>query len=113
MALGRNRSMTPHRRTKRKSRRLSPAASAPPEPAKAEAPATVERPKPLITSVPAAPAAPPPPHKTEVKTLVRKSESASAPSNTASALTPERGGDGATAEELRRTKSSPLVRKIA
>ena len=90
----------------------APAEAAPPEPAKAEAPATVERPKPLITSAPA-PAAPPPPHKTEVKTLVRKSESASAPSSAASALTPERSGDGATAEELRRTKSSPLVRKIA
>ncbi len=89
----------------------APAAAAPPEPAKAEAPATVERPKPVITSVPAPP--PPPPHKTEVKTLVRKSDSASAPASAASALTPERSGDEATAEELRRTKSSPLVRKIA
>jgi pyruvate dehydrogenase E2 component (dihydrolipoamide acetyltransferase) len=52
-------------------------------------------------------AAPPAIHKTEVKTLVKKSDSASAP--------PSRPADGAaaSAEDLRRTKSSPLVRKIA
>ena len=86
--------------------------AAPREPAKTEAPVTVERPKPVITSV-VVPAAPPPPHKTEVKTLVRKSEAAGAPSSAVSAPAAERSGDGATAEELRRTKSSPLVRKIA
>jgi 2-oxoglutarate dehydrogenase E2 component (dihydrolipoamide succinyltransferase) len=81
--------------------------AAPSEPAKPEPAATVERPKPVITSAPApvSPAA----HKTEVKTLVKKGETASAAKDTA----PARSGEGATAEELRRTKSSPLVRKIA
>jgi pyruvate dehydrogenase E2 component (dihydrolipoamide acetyltransferase) len=81
-----------------------------PETPKAEAPAAVERPKPIITTVEhSAPkaAAPPVIHKTEVKPLVKKSDVPSA--------TPPRRDDGsaATAEELRRTKSSPLVRKIA
>ena len=83
--------------------------AAPPEPATAESQATVERPKPVITSAPPPPVAPS--HKTEVKTLVKKSE----PPSTVSAggPPPQPGGDGASAEELRRTKSSPLVRKIA
>jgi pyruvate dehydrogenase E2 component (dihydrolipoamide acetyltransferase) len=75
----------------------------PPEPA-----AVVERPKPVITSEPQskpAPTPPPPAHKTEVKPLVRKSDLGSTKAPGAD--------DGATAEELRRTKSSPLVRKIA
>jgi 2-oxoglutarate dehydrogenase E2 component (dihydrolipoamide succinyltransferase) len=80
-------------------------AAAPPEPAKPEPPATVERPKPVITS------APPPPtiHKTEVKTLVKKSE----PADAKTAPVPPRSEDGVSAADLRRTKSSPLVRKIA
>jgi pyruvate dehydrogenase E2 component (dihydrolipoamide acetyltransferase) len=87
--------------------------AAPPEPATTESQATVERPKPVITSAP--PPQPPrpvaPSHKTEVKTLVKKSE----PSSTVSAggPPPQPSDDGASAEELRRTKSSPLVRKIA
>lgn len=87
--------------------------ASPPEPVRAEAPATIERPKPTITSEPAPPsapkAAPPAVHKTEVKTLVKKSESAAVTSP------PPRRDDGqqTSAEELRRTKSSPLVRKIA
>jgi len=76
-----------------------------PAAAKPELPPTVERPKPVITSAPAPTAL----HRTEVKTLVKKGEAAGAPK----AAAPERGGDGASAEELRRTKSSPLVRKIA
>src|SRR5436190_12586016 len=56
------------------------------EPPKTEAPTAVERPKPLITNEPAPPAARPTPaappasvsHKTEVKTLVKKSEPARA-----------------------------------
>jgi 2-oxoglutarate dehydrogenase E2 component (dihydrolipoamide succinyltransferase) len=84
--------------------------AAPPEPAKTESQATVERPKPVITT---APPPPPPPHKTEVKTLVKKSEPAEASKVAAAAPAPQPGGDGASAEELRRTKSSPLVRKIA
>ena len=82
-----------------------------PEPVKVEAPAVIDRPKPTITSEPAPKTATTPSsHKTEVKTLVKKSEGASA---TTSA--PQRRDDGqtASAEELRRTKSSPLVRKIA
>jgi pyruvate dehydrogenase E2 component (dihydrolipoamide acetyltransferase) len=84
--------------------------AAPPEPVKAEAPATIDRPKPSITSEPAPKPSPQPsPHRTEVKTLVKKSEPGSA---TASS---QRSDDGQTASaaELRRTKSSPLVRKIA
>jgi pyruvate dehydrogenase E2 component (dihydrolipoamide acetyltransferase) len=81
-----------------------------PEPPKAEAPAAIERPKPVITTTehgaPAA-AAPPPAHKTEVKPLVKKSEPAPA------APTHRDDGSATSAEELRRTKSSPLVRKIA
>lgn len=91
-------------------------AAAPPEPAKTESQSTVERPKPVITSEPAskaAPQPPPPAHKTEVKTLVKKSEPADSTKFAAAAPPPQRSGDGASAEELRRTKSSPLVRKIA
>jgi pyruvate dehydrogenase E2 component (dihydrolipoamide acetyltransferase) len=83
-------------------------APAPAAPAKPEPSVTVERPKPVITSVPAP--APTTPHKLEVKTLVKKGETA----GTSKAVpVPELSGDGASAEELRRTKSSPLVRKIA
>jgi 2-oxoglutarate dehydrogenase E2 component (dihydrolipoamide succinyltransferase) len=95
----------------------TPEAAAPPEPAKTAAPATIERPKPVITSEP--PASPPAPdlppvaatHKTEVKTLVKKGDLAS--KGSAAVPAPQPGGDGASVEELRRTKSSPLVRKIA
>src|SRR5712692_227471 len=84
-----------------------------PESPKAEAPAAVERPKPVITTTEhAAPKAAAPPsatHKTEVKPLVKKSEPPPAPA----APTRRDDGSAATAEELRRTKSSPLVRKIA
>jgi 2-oxoglutarate dehydrogenase E2 component (dihydrolipoamide succinyltransferase) len=82
-----------------------PATTEPPK-AEAQTPAAVERPKPLITNAPESKPAPPPvAHKTEVKTLVRKTDAgvAKAPA----------GNGGTTAEELRRTKSSPLVRKIA
>jgi pyruvate dehydrogenase E2 component (dihydrolipoamide acetyltransferase) len=79
--------------------------AAPPEPVKAEA-ATIDRPKPVITE-PAPKPASPAIHKTEVKTLVKKSDSeAAAPSRPADSA-------AASAEDLRRTKSSPLVRKIA
>jgi len=85
----------------------APAEVPPPEPAK-EAAAPVERPKPVISTVErGAPAAS---GKTEVKPLVKKEDAgAKAP------LAPARGdnGGGTTAEELRRSKSSPLVRKIA
>jgi pyruvate dehydrogenase E2 component (dihydrolipoamide acetyltransferase) len=95
---------------------LVEAVAAPPELAKTESQATVEQPKPVITSGPAPKAAPPtlpPPHKTEVKTLVKKSEPTDALKFAATTPPPERAGDRASAEELRRTKSSPLVRKIA
>lgn len=85
----------------------APPEAAPPSPA--EPPATIERPKPAITAEPASkPPSPPPPavHKTEVKPLVRRSDAPATP-------TTESGNGGATAEELRRTKSSPLVRRIA
>ena len=88
------------------------AAAEPAQAPKTETSAAIERPKPTITteerSAPRA-ATPPVAHKTEVKPLVKKSEAAKTP-----APAPQRGGDGAaSAEELRRTKSSPLVRKIA
>jgi len=83
---------------------------APPESPKAQAQQAVERPKPVITTTevgaPAA-AAPTTAHKTEVKPLVKKSDPAP------SASTHRDDGSAASAEELRRTKSSPLVRKIA
>src|SRR5215471_15132710 len=71
-------------------------------PAPAEQPpAQIERPKPTITTVERG--APPAPGKTEVKPLHRRD----APTTT-------RGdGGSATAEDLRKTKSSPLVRRIA
>jgi len=79
-----------------------------PESPKAEAPAAVERPKPVITTTEhGAPTAPPSAHKTEVKPLVKKSEL------TPPAPTHRDDGSATSAEELRRTKSSPLVRKIA
>jgi pyruvate dehydrogenase E2 component (dihydrolipoamide acetyltransferase) len=81
--------------------------AASPEPPKPEPPTTVERPKPVITSAPGP--ASRTSHKTEVKTLVKKGE----PANAKAAPVPQRSDDGAGAEELRRTKSSPLVRKIA
>ncbi|HEY3104839.1 MAG TPA: dihydrolipoamide acetyltransferase family protein [Pyrinomonadaceae bacterium] len=70
-------------------------------------PPQIERPKPTITTTERG-APPAPSGKTEVKPLVRREEKtprAQAP------VAPQ--DDGATAEELRRTKSSPLVRKIA
>jgi pyruvate dehydrogenase E2 component (dihydrolipoamide acetyltransferase) len=72
--------------------------------AKPEPPPTIERPKPVISSAPPATTL----HKTGVKTLVKKGETAGAPKAAA-----EQPGDGRSVEELRRTKSSPLVRKIA
>ena len=89
------------------------AESSQPESLKTEAPAAVERPKPVITTTehgaPKATAPPPSAHKTEVKPLVKKSEPPPAP-----AAPPRRDdGSAASVEELRRTKSSPLVRKIA
>jgi pyruvate dehydrogenase E2 component (dihydrolipoamide acetyltransferase) len=71
------------------------------EPVKAEPPPAPPKPEPK-------PVAPPPPvtHKTEVKHLVKKSEAARSAA--------PRDGEGGTSEaDLRRTKSSPLVRKIA
>jgi 2-oxoglutarate dehydrogenase E2 component (dihydrolipoamide succinyltransferase) len=98
----------------------APSEKAEPEPeaaqstqaSKPETPPAIERPKPTITTeergAPKA-AAPSAAHKTEVKPLVKKSDAAKTPS-----AAPQRGDDGAaTAEQLRRTKSSPLVRKIA
>jgi 2-oxoglutarate dehydrogenase E2 component (dihydrolipoamide succinyltransferase) len=76
-------------------------AEPPPAPATPPPPPQIERPKPTITT--AERGAPPAPGKTEVKPLHRRDAPA-----------PPRGdGGSATAEDLRRTKSSPLVRKIA
>ncbi len=86
------------------------AEAAPAEPAKAEEPAAVERPTPLSTTEPGTKPTPPSlaAHKTEVKPLVRKPDAARTTES------PARREDAEiAAEELRRTKSSPLVRKIA
>jgi len=72
---------------------------------KPEPPPAIETPKPAAPVEPAAPRAPA--GKTEVKHLVRRDEAARPPAE------PRRDGEAASAEELRRTKSSPLVRKIA
>jgi pyruvate dehydrogenase E2 component (dihydrolipoamide acetyltransferase) len=85
----------------------APAAIQAPQAETQPQPQTVEPPKPAPAET--RPATPPPAaHKTEVKPLHRRDASAPAPS------TQTRGdGASATAEDLRRTKSSPLVRKIA
>ena len=79
-------------------------AAPPPAP---EPPPQIERPKPTITTTERG-APPASAGKTEVKPLHRRDA-------TAPAATAQTRGDGATgsAEDLRRTKSSPLVRKIA
>jgi 2-oxoglutarate dehydrogenase E2 component (dihydrolipoamide succinyltransferase) len=85
-----------------------------PEPMESPAPPPppqIERPKPTITT--AERGAPPAPGgKTEVKPLHRREETAQrAPAPARSEKLDD--GASATAEDLRRTKSSPLVRKIA
>jgi 2-oxoglutarate dehydrogenase E2 component (dihydrolipoamide succinyltransferase) len=75
-------------------------AEQPPAPAAPPPPPQIERPKPTITTTERG--APPAPGKTEVKPLHRRDTPA-----------PTRGDGSSTAEDLRRTKSSPLVRKIA
>ncbi len=86
----------------------TPAPAAPPtEAAPASAPPPqIERPKPIITTTEHS-APPAPTGKTEVKPLHRRD----APHPPAGQ--PRGDGGGASAEDLRRTKSSPLVRKIA
>jgi 2-oxoglutarate dehydrogenase E2 component (dihydrolipoamide succinyltransferase) len=81
-----------------------PPAQSQPAPPKPESPPTVEPPQPALTAE-AAPVA----HKMEVKPLVKKGDVA----NVKPASAPGVTGAAATAAELRRTKSSPLVRKIA
>ncbi|MFZ0749895.1 MAG: dihydrolipoamide acetyltransferase family protein, partial [Pyrinomonadaceae bacterium] len=87
-----------------------------PEPAEQPAPEAapppppqIERPKPAITT---AERGAPPAGKTEVKPLVRRDEGAHKAPAPASPQTGDEGG-ATSAEDLRRTKSSPLVRKIA
>ncbi|MGQ0762000.1 MAG: dihydrolipoamide acetyltransferase family protein [Acidobacteriota bacterium] len=90
----------------------TPAPAEQPAPPAAPPPAPqIERPKPVITTTERG-APPAPAGKTEVKPLIRRDEAA----HKAPAAAPQQRGDdgGATsAEDLRRTKSSPLVRKIA
>ena len=109
----------PEAKTEAKPESSAPTADAPPakaeasasEPSRAEAPVAVERPKPVITTTErgAPKAAPPSLSKTEVKPLVKRGE----PSRTPTAPAPQRRDDTPSAEDLRRAKSSPLVRKIA
>ena len=82
----------------------APQAAPPPPP-------QIERPKPAITTAERG-APPAPSSKTEVKPLHRRDEGVHKAPATAP---PPKGDDGAatSAEDLRRTKSSPLVRKIA
>src|SRR5215510_13336265 len=93
---------------------MAPPAAAEPPPAVVEtkpiaSSETVERPKPVITREPSAAKLAPSPaaHKTEVKPLVKRSDAGVSKPAT------QPGNGGATAEDLRRTKSSPLVRRIA
>ena len=79
----------------------TPAPTGQPEAPAAPPPPQIERPKPAITTTERG--APPAPGKTEVKPLHRREAPAA----------PRGDGASATAEDLRRTKSSPLVRKIA
>ena len=73
----------------------------------AEPPDAVEVPPPVVPPEPPAKPAPAPvAHKTEVKQLVKRSDAAAR-------ATTQGDNGGATAEELRRSKSSPLVRRIA
>src|SRR5260370_22694652 len=84
--------------------------SSPAESPKTEPPAAIERPKPILTTTEGrapATAETTPAHKTEVKQLVKKREPPPA------APTHRDDQSATSAEELRRTKSSPLVRKIA
>jgi pyruvate dehydrogenase E2 component (dihydrolipoyllysine-residue acetyltransferase) len=74
---------------------------------KPEPPPAIEKPKPAAPVEPAAPRATTGTGKTEVKHLVRREDAARPTAE------PRRDGEAASAEELRRTKSSPLVRKIA
>jgi pyruvate dehydrogenase E2 component (dihydrolipoamide acetyltransferase) len=86
-------------------------AEQPAPPAAPPPPPQIERPKPTITT--AERGAPPASGgKTEVKPLVRRDEAAHKAQAPSSA---QKGDDGGatSAEDLRRTKSSPLVRKIA
>lgn len=89
----------------------TPAPAEQPAPPAEPPPPQIERPKPAITTAERG-APPAPAGKTEVKPLIRRDEAA----HKAPAAAPPPAGDdgGATsAEDLRRTKSSPLVRKIA
>lgn len=79
----------------------------PPEVAQPEPALTLTPPKPVVTAAPTSTASGPP--KTEIKTLIKKGEA----TTSKIAPSPERSEEGASAAELRRTKSSPLVRKIA
>jgi 2-oxoglutarate dehydrogenase E2 component (dihydrolipoamide succinyltransferase) len=83
---------------------------APAETAAPEPPPAIEPPKAIAPVEQQAPKAPPAPAgKTAVKPLVRREE----PARQETAPTPPQDAAVASAEELRRTKSSPLVRKIA
>jgi len=89
----------------------TPAPAEQPDTPAAPPPPQIERPKPTITT--AERGAPPAPSgKTEVKPLIRRDEVAQ---KAQAPAVPPRSADSAaaTAEDLRRTKSSPLVRKIA
>jgi len=79
----------------------TPPPAEPAPPSTAPPPPQIERPKPTITTTERG--APPAPGKTEVKPLHRRDAPAA----------PRDDEGSATAEDLRRTKSSPLVRKIA
>ncbi|HKO35291.1 MAG TPA: dihydrolipoamide acetyltransferase family protein [Pyrinomonadaceae bacterium] len=89
----------------------TPAPVEQPAPQGAPPPPQIERPKPSIAATERG-APPPPAGKTEVKPLHRRDEAAH---KSEAPAPPQKGDDGGptSAEDLRRTKSSPLVRKIA
>ena len=89
----------------------TPAPAEQPAPPAAPPPPQIERPKPTITT--AERGAPPASSgKTAVKPLVRRDDATHKTQAPSSAQRSDDGG-AASAEDLRRTKSSPLVRKIA
>src|SRR5690349_6918057 len=82
----------------------APAAAKPVEEAKVEPPAPAPPAPPQQAAPPPPAPAPPPPPPVQAKAAAPPAPAASEP---------QKDGSAATAEELRRTKSSPLVRKIA
>src|SRR5262249_20214367 len=86
-------------------------AAAPPKPVQEQSSAPAEPAKTTAPPSPPARQAPPPPAAKQVEKIEKPKQAA--PPSAAGQTSKGNGGPTATAEELRRTKSSPLVRNIA